>query len=102
MSQRGPSRSLSSLVGAKIRAHREERDWTQDRLGREVNTTGDFIGYLFHCLRTGARPGSVQAPGAVALTSAAHAGRVAHIWPARFRASPQGGERLKRGLLCSK
>jgi DNA-binding XRE family transcriptional regulator len=44
MSQRGPSRSLSALVGTKIRAHREERDWTQDRLGREVNTTGDFIG----------------------------------------------------------
>lgn len=44
MSQRSPSRSLSALVGTKIRAHREERDWTQDRLGREVNTTGDFIG----------------------------------------------------------
>jgi len=39
---------------------------------------------------------------AVALTSAAHASRVALIWPAQFRAPPQGGERLKRGLLCSK
>jgi DNA-binding XRE family transcriptional regulator len=44
MSQRGPVTSLSALVGGKIRAYREEREWTQDRLGREVNTTGDFIG----------------------------------------------------------
>src|ERR1035437_302060 len=39
---------------------------------------------------------------AVALNAAAHACRVALIWPAQFPASPQGRERLKRGLLCSK
>jgi DNA-binding XRE family transcriptional regulator len=44
MSQRGPNTSLSALVGAKIRAYREEREWTQERLGREVNTSGDFVG----------------------------------------------------------
>jgi transcriptional regulator with XRE-family HTH domain len=44
MSPRGPSRSLAALLGAKIRGCREARDWTQDRLGREVHTTGDFIG----------------------------------------------------------
>jgi transcriptional regulator with XRE-family HTH domain len=44
MNPRGPSRSLAALLGAKIRTCREQRDWTQDRLGREVHTTGDFIG----------------------------------------------------------
>jgi hypothetical protein len=39
---------------------------------------------------------------AVALTSAAHACRVALSWPAQLRESSLGGERLKRGLLCSK
>jgi transcriptional regulator with XRE-family HTH domain len=44
MSHRGPNRPLSALIGARIRMYREDRGWTQDRLGREVNTTGDFIG----------------------------------------------------------
>ncbi len=39
---------------------------------------------------------------AVAPNSAAHACRVALTWLAQLRASPQGWERLKRGLLCSK
>ena len=39
---------------------------------------------------------------AVAPNSAAHASRVALTWPAQLRASSLGGERLKRGLLCSK
>jgi transcriptional regulator with XRE-family HTH domain len=54
MSPRGPSRSLAALLGAKIRGCREARDWTQDRLGREVHTTGDFIG---KCERGGRVPG---------------------------------------------
>jgi DNA-binding XRE family transcriptional regulator len=44
MSQRGPKTSLAAFFGGKIRTYREDRDWTQERLGREVNTTGDFIG----------------------------------------------------------
>ena len=64
--------------------------------------TRAHIGYLFHCLMTGARPGFGRGARAVALTSAAHVRRVALTWPAQSRASPQSGERLKRGLLCSK
>ena len=55
------------------------------------------------CIALGPVPGqaSVQASGVVALSSAAHEIRVALFWPAQSRA-PQGGERLKRGLLCWK
>jgi hypothetical protein len=36
----------------------------------------------------------------LSLSSAAHAGRVALIWPARGRASLQGQERLKKGFVA--
>jgi transcriptional regulator with XRE-family HTH domain len=44
MTRRGPGRSLAAVMGARIRAYRDEHGWTQDRLGRAVNATGDFIG----------------------------------------------------------
>src|SRR3954447_12479848 len=46
------------------------------------------FGYLFHCPRTAARPGFGPGARAVALNSAAHAGRVALNWPAQSRAPP--------------
>jgi hypothetical protein len=59
-------------------------------------------GYLFHCLqdRCPARLG----PGArsVALTAAAHAWSCGSHSACAGRASPMGGERLKRGLPSSK
>jgi transcriptional regulator with XRE-family HTH domain len=44
MSRRGPGRSLAAVMGARIRAYRDEQGWTQDRLGRAVDCGGDFIG----------------------------------------------------------
>jgi hypothetical protein len=73
---------------------------------RSLNTTNvllrhTHIGYLFHCLRTGARPGSVQALG----PSLSHRLPTLVVWLSFGLRGPgvaQGGERLKRGLLCSK
>jgi len=52
-------------------------------------------GYLLHCPGTGARPGFGLGARAVAITAAAHAGRVALIWRARVG---RGG-RAGRGSL---
>ncbi|GAA4442436.1 hypothetical protein GCM10023170_017470 [Phytohabitans houttuyneae] len=72
------------------------------RLRANQTANRALIGFLFHCGRTEARPGFCLGVRAVALSSAARTGCVALIWPARSRASPMGGERLKRGLPSSK
>lgn len=51
-----------------------------------------LLGYLLTCLRTGAWRGSVWVPRFVALISAARAGRVALIWPARTGCRGERGE----------
>ena len=53
-----------------------------------------LIAYLFHCLRTGAPARLGPGALAVALSSAAHAGRVALFWPARSGRRPRAGENL--------
>ena len=86
------------------RHRRTRRHVVTTRGDSRLTSTGlphPLIGCLFHCPRTGAWRGSVQAPGSVALISAAHAGRVALIWPA-WPGRRQGRERLKRGLPSSK
>ena len=59
-------------------------------------------GYLFHCMKTGVRPGFGLGARPVALFAAAHASVCGSHTACAGRASPQSGERLKRGLHGSK
>jgi hypothetical protein len=92
---RRPARTSSSARACRrVRAQRRRLRRFRD----EQASTWLLVSLLYdRCLARlglGAR--------AVAPNSAAHACRVALTWPAQSRASSLGGERLKRGLLCSK